>query len=202
MAAVSNLDTAVCRRCGTRVSPSDSYSGYCFSCLLLPALDSQEPSTGEEEAEFGHYKILTQPHGSRIELGRGSMGVTYRAIDTTLRFPVALKVIARQVAGFDINRERFLREARAAAKLRHPHVASVLYYGVGPGGQCFYTMEFVEGETLAARVRRSGPLSVQDALEATAQVASALEVAEKEGLVHRDLKPANLMLVNGPGIYL
>ena len=200
MAAVSNLDTAECRRCGTRVSPNDSYSGYCFSCLLLPALDSQEPSTDEEEADFGHYKILTHPDGSRIELGRGSMGITYQATDTTLRFPVALKVIGRQVAGFDINRERFLREARAAAKLRHPHVASVLYYGVGPGGQCFYTMEFVEGETLAVRIRRSGPLSVPDALEATAQVASALEAAEKQGLVHRDLKPANLMLTNGSGI--
>jgi serine/threonine protein kinase/tetratricopeptide (TPR) repeat protein len=200
MPAVSNLDPGVCRRCGTRVSPNDSYSGYCFSCLLLPALDSQEPSSDEEKADFDHYKILAHPDGSRIELGRGSMGITYQAIDTTLRFPVALKVIARQVAGFDVNRERFLREARAAAKLRHPHVASVLYYGVGPGGQCFYTMEFVEGETVAARVQRCGPLSVQNALEATAQVASALEVAEKHGLVHRDLKPANLMLANGPGI--
>jgi len=166
--------------------------------MLLPALESESLSI--EEADFDHYQILTYPDGSRIELGRGSMGVTYRAIDTTLRFPVALKVIARQVAGFGVNGERFLREARAAAKLRHPHVASVLYYGVGPGDQCFYTMEFVEGETVAARIRRSGPLSVDEALEVIAQVASALEEAEKQGLVHRDLKPANLMLANGPRI--
>jgi serine/threonine protein kinase/tetratricopeptide (TPR) repeat protein len=168
--------------------------------MLLPALESESLSVDEEQAEYDHYQILTHPDGSRIELGRGSMGVTYRAIDTTLRFPVALKVIARQVAGSSVNQERFLREARAAAKLRHPHVASVLYYGVGRGDQCFYTMEFVEGETLAARVRRNGPLSVEEALEVTAQVASALEEAEKQGLVHRDLKPANLMLANGPRI--
>ena len=76
----------------------------------------------------------------------------------------------------------------------------MLYYGVRSDGQCFYAMELVEGETLARRVQRSGSLPVSDALEIIAQVAGALEAAEKEGLVHRDLKPANLMLVDGPGI--
>jgi serine/threonine protein kinase len=190
----------VCRRCGARVSPNDSYSGYCFSCLLGPALDSDDRSQIEQDGHFAHYEIQTHPDGSLVELGRGAMGVTYRATDTTLRFPVALKVIDPRVAGLEVNRERFLREARVAARLRHPHVASVLYYGVGPHGQCFYTMEFVEGETLAARVQRSGPLPVSEALEVIAQVASALEAAEQPGLVHRDLKPANLMLVKGKGI--
>ena len=79
-------------------------------------------------------------------------------------------------------------------------MASVLYYGVTESDQCFYAMELIEGETLAERVQRTGPLPVPDALEIIAQVASALEAAEKYGLVHRDLKPANLMLVGGPGI--
>jgi eukaryotic-like serine/threonine-protein kinase len=200
MGAAAIPEQAVCRRCGARMSPNDSYSGYCFSCLLGPALDSGERSQVEQDGHFAHYEIQTHPDGCFVELGRGAMGVTYRATDTTLRFPVALKIIDPRVAGLEVNRERFLREARAAARLRHPHVASVLYYGVGPHGQCFYTMEFVEGETLAARVQRSGPLPVSEALEVIAQVASALEAAEQPGLVHRDLKPANLMLVKGKGI--
>lgn len=193
-------ERAICRRCGARISPNDSYSGYCFSCLLGPALDLDDRPEDKPDGQFAHYEIQTHPDGSFVELGRGAMGVTYRAIDTTLRFPVALKVIDPRVAGLEVNRERFLREARAAARLRHPHVASVLYYGVGSQGQCFYTMEFVEGETLAARVQRSGPLPVDDALEVVAQVAEALLAAEEQGLVHRDLKPANLMLVKRAGI--
>jgi serine/threonine protein kinase len=200
MGAAAIPEKAVCRRCGARISPSTSYSGYCFSCLLGPALDSDDRSQHEQGGQFGHYEIQRHPDGSFVELGRGAMGVTYRAIDTTLRFSVALKVIDPRAAGLEVNRERFLREARAAARLRHPHVASVLYYGIGPRGQCFYTMEFVEGETLAVRVQRSGPLPVRDALEVIAQVASALEAAEQPGLVHRDLKPANLMLTKGKGI--
>ena len=200
MAAVFSREPAVCRRCGAKISPNDSYSGYCFSCLLAPALDDEDPPTEAFNAEFAHYRIMTHSDGSLIELGRGSMGVTYKATDTTLRFPVALKVIDRRIANLEINRERFLREARAAARLRHSHVASVFYYGVGSDGQCFYTMEFVEGETLATRIKRSGPLPAPDALELIAQVATALEAAEKQGLIHRDLKPANLMLVDGPGI--
>jgi serine/threonine protein kinase/predicted Zn-dependent protease len=193
-------ETAVCRSCGARIRPEDSYSGYCFGCLLTPALDSSGDRLTEKNIRFDHYEILTHPDGSLVELGRGAMGVTYKAVDVKLRFPVALKVINPTVAGAPVNRERFLREAQAAARLRHPHVASVLYYGVQGDGQCFYTMEFVDGETLATRVERSGPLPVEDALEMIAQVAKALTAAEQQGVVHRDLKPANLMLVKGDGI--
>jgi serine/threonine protein kinase len=111
---------------------------------------------------------------------------------------VALKVIDARIATHLEARERFLREARAAARLRHPNVASVFYYGVRKSdGQCFYAMELVEGETLEAHLRR-GPLPVASALEVVAQVARALVAAEAQELVHRDLKPANLMLVEGP----
>jgi serine/threonine protein kinase len=166
----------------------------------MPLFDFGDLNEENTENQFEPYQILTHPDGSFLELGRGSMGITYQAVDTTLEFPVALKVIDFKAAGVESNRERFLREARAAAKLRHPNVASVLYYGVRPYGPCFYAMELVEGETLAQRVERTGPLSTRDALEVIAQVAKALEAAEKHGLVHRDLKPANLMLLNGPEI--
>jgi serine/threonine protein kinase/Tfp pilus assembly protein PilF len=190
---------AVCRHCGAHIASEDSYSGYCFSCLLAPALASDDQTAVAADSRFDHYEVLKHPDGSLVELGRGSMGITYEAVDTTLQFPVALKVINWRTPGEKILQERFLREARAAARLRHPHVASVLYYGVRSDGQCFYTMEFVEGETLAKRIQRSGPLPVADALEVISQVADALGAAEKHGLVHRDLKPANLMLLNGPG---
>jgi Protein kinase domain/NACHT domain len=137
--------------------------------------------------------------GAFEELGRGAMGVTYKAFDTILEHAVALKVIDARIAARADTRERFLREARAAAQLRHPNVASVFYYGRRKGdGQCFYAMELVEGETLEARLRREGPLPVSLALEVTSQVAKALTAAEAQGLVHRDLKPSNLMLANGP----
>ncbi len=105
-----------------------------------------------------------------------------------------------------------MREARTAARLRHPNVAAVHHFGtlefdpglgeVHPGGiespaaaaRCFYAMEFIEGETLEARVRRAGPLEAVRALEMVRQVAAALEAAEARGLVHRDLKPSNIML--------
>jgi serine/threonine-protein kinase len=129
------------------------------------------------------------------------MGVTYRALDTVLGHAVALKVIDARIAGHADARERFLWEARAAARLRHPNVASVFYYGVRKSdGQCFYAMELVEGETLEARLRREGPLGVPFALEVVAQVARAMSAAESQGLVHRDLKPSNLMLTQGPDI--
>src|ERR1700731_4690872 len=90
-------------------------------------------------------------------------------------------------------RLRFLREARAAASLRHPNVASVFHLGRS-GGSYFYAMEFVEGETLAHLIKRSGPLEVKLALEITNQVAAGLAAIHKQKLVHRDIKPSNIMV--------
>src|SRR6202035_6026932 len=128
---------------------------------------------------FEHYALVTGEDGTPVELGRGAMGITYKAFDTVLRHTVALKVIDARIAAHLEARERFLREARAAARLRHPNVASVFYYGVRKSdGQCFYAMELVEGETLEARLRRAGPLPVSLALEVTFQMARALAAAE------------------------
>ena len=131
------------------------------------------------------------------ELGRGAMGVTYRAVDTSLQRAVALKLIDTEwVKRGAEARERFMREARAAAALRHPNVATVYHFGIREeNGQCFCAMELVEGETLETRVRRTGPLDALTTIDIALQVSSALAAAEKQGLVHRDLKPANLMFV-------
>ena len=125
------------------------------------------------------------------------MGVTYRAVDTSLKRPVALKLIDSEWAKRGAEaRERFMREARTAASLRHPNVATVYHFGIREeNGQCFCAMELVEGETLETRVRRTGPLDALTTIDIALQVSSALTAAEKQGLVHRDLKPANLMLV-------
>jgi non-specific serine/threonine protein kinase len=134
------------------------------------------------------------------------MGVTYKARDINLDSPVALKILRPRISARPEAQRRFQSEARAAARLRHPNVASVFHFGVNnllpdestamcaEGADCFYAMEFVEGETLEARLSRKGPLTVKWALEIAIQVCRALAAAERLGLVHRDLKPSNIML--------
>ena len=146
------------------------------------------------EAEtYIQYEVQRREDGSLWELGRGAMGITYKAHDTTLRRTVALKVINSAYLGSEMAQERFLREARAAAALRHENVASVFYLGRAHE-RYFYTMEFVDGETVDAYVKRKGPLDPRQALNFARQVCSALAAADKQQLVHRDLKPSNLML--------
>jgi len=131
--------------------------------------------------------------GRPIELGRGAMGVTYKAFDVDLRHPVTLKVISERYLGDESARLRFLREARAAASVRHQNVASVFHLS-RTGNGYFYAMEFVEGETLEHFIRRSGGVEVKLALEIVAQVAAGLAAVQEQNLVHRDIKPSNIMM--------
>jgi serine/threonine protein kinase/Tfp pilus assembly protein PilF len=174
-------------------------------CLLHAGIGSEEetvhdltPDAPEGGVRFGAYEIDCHADGSLCELGRGAMGVTYRATDTSLQRKVALKIIKSDIAERSAEaRERFVREARAAAAFRHEHIATVYQFGMRlETGQYFYAMELIEGETLDDRVRRSGPLDARTTIGIAEQVTSALAAAEKHGLVHRDLKPANLMLIN------
>ncbi len=209
----------VCAQCGRVLDESVNDVG-CLHCLVgeLAADVAGETPRGENGStrSFQHYEILLRESGQLWELGRGAMGVTYKALDTNLRLPVALKVIHGRHSAHPEARSRFLREARVAARLRHPNVASVFHYGTltAPAGPesfpepvlglpaeegarvptCFYAMELVEGETLDARLRRTGPLAPTTAVEIALGIAAALEAAEKRGLIHRDLKPANVML--------
>src|SRR5271165_4279885 len=195
MSASADKPKQTCGKCGMSLQLIGQFSDLCAACLLELGWDEEEVRTVNAE-RFDHYQVATHADGTPVKLGRGAMGVTYRASDTILGNEVALKVIDARIATFPEARDRFLREARAAAGIRHPNVASVFYYGTRKSdGQCFYAMELVEGETLEARLRRSGPLVPALALEIITQVAMALVTLEAHGLVHRDLKPANLMLL-------
>src|SRR6201984_3205080 len=147
-----------------------------------------------EAEKFEHFQVLSHPDGSPWELGRGAMGVTYKAFDTNLRCDVALKVINPQFLNSEMARQRFLREARAAAQLRHPNVASVFHLG-NVSDSFFYAMEYVERETVEHRVEQEGALEPSLTVRITRQVARALIAADKQKLVHRDIKPSNIMLV-------
>src|SRR2546427_1676261 len=193
---------AICGRQLTQVGPK----GECLRCLAdLGFLSgSQEPGksdTGRRlmpgPLKYDQFEVEVGADGFPIELGSGAIAITYQALDTVLDSVVALKVIDRKVAEMPGVRSRFLREARAAAQIRHPNVARVSHYGE-QDGECFYVMELVEGETLEAKVRREGPLPLALALEVIEQAARALAAAEACGVVHRDIKPSNIMLESDP----
>src|SRR5882762_3073320 len=194
-----------CPTCGAALEETFGGGGGCMFCLLQAGIGSEEEvaqdsTQGPVEGgtRFGVYEIDCHADGSFCELGRGAMGVTYRATDTSLRRKVALKIIKTDIAERSADaRERFVREARAAAALRHEHIATVYQFGMRlETGQYFYAMELIEGQTLDERVHRAGPLDARSTIGIAQQVTSALAAAEKHGLVHRDLKPANLMLIN------
>jgi serine/threonine protein kinase/tetratricopeptide (TPR) repeat protein len=191
-----------CPDCGSEFSGA---MAFCPVCMLRTALDGEvEPgdSTSEDAVKptaepvaqrFENYELAKGDGGTPMELGRGAMGVTYKALDVDLHCLVTLKVISERYLGDESARLRFLREARAAASVRHPNVASVLHLG-RTGSSYFYAMEFVEGETLESLIRRCGPLEVKLALEITGQVAAGLAAVHKQKLVHRDIKPSNIMV--------
>ena len=162
----------------------------------LPRPGSEVPPPLSYESEtFQHYQVLRREDGSLWELGRGAMGVTYKAFDTNLRCHVALKVISSQHLHSEIAGQRFIREARIAARLRHRNIAAVYHLGVDPQG-FFYSMEFIDGETLECLLERVGPLPLEVVLRIALQTARALAAAARQGLIHRDIKPANLMVLH------
>ena len=136
---------------------------------------------------IGSYEVITA-------LGAGGMGEVYRARDTRLDRTVALKRLNADLAWLPEGRARFEREARAISRLNHPHICT-LFDVVEADGTDFLVMELVDGETLAARLRR-GPLSIGETIRLSAQIADALAAAHRQNVVHRDLKPANVMLTS------
>jgi serine/threonine protein kinase/Tol biopolymer transport system component len=147
---------------------------------------------------LSHYNITA-------ELGRGGMGVVYKARDTRLDRDVAIKVLPTAALTSEDDRARFFREAKAAAQLHHPHIASVFEIDEAvPTGvrdddvRPFIAMEFIEGETLHDHVQK-GPLKLDEAVRIASQIASGLEAAHEKNIVHRDIKSANVMLT-GKGV--
>ena len=196
-------DRRACPSCGNELSEAMESCPVCmFRIGLAGGVESGESSTSEHTVKstpeqtaqrFEHYELVTGEDGKPLELGRGAMGVTYKAVDINLRCPVTLKVISERYLGDESARLRFLREARAAASVRHPNVASVFHLG-RTGDSYFYAMEFVEGETLEKLIKRSGRLEIKLALEIATQVVAGLAAVHEQHLVHRDIKPTNVMV--------
>ena len=136
-------------------------------------------------ARLGPYEILAS-------IGAGGMGEVYRARDTRLDRTVAIKILPEHISGKPQARERFEREARAVSSLNHPHICTL--HDVGhQDGIDYLVMEYLEGETLAHRLKK-GPLSPGQALQYAIQITDALASAHRHGVIHRDLKPGNIIL--------
>ena len=141
------------------------------------------PVIGEQVRQ---YRILSL-------IGSGGMGVVYKAEDTRLKRPVALKFLQKQLVGDAASKERFINEARAASAIDHPNICTIYDIGEKEDGQLFIAMRYYEGETLRARLRRT-PLPHEEARSIVLQLAGALGAAHARGIVHRDIKPDNVFL--------
>ncbi|HEX5105687.1 MAG TPA: serine/threonine-protein kinase, partial [Pirellulaceae bacterium] len=147
------------------------------------------PSHPEMLGRLGRYEI------ERI-IGTGGMGIVLKGFDSELNRPVAIKLLAPHLARVGAARQRFAREARAAAAVVHEHVVPI-HNVESEHATPFLVMQFIPGESLQARVEREGPLSVTEILRIGMQAAAGLAAAHTQGLVHRDVKPANILLENG-----
>src|SRR5437870_1628288 len=142
---------------------------------------------------ISHYKIVEK-------IGEGGMGQVFKAWDERLNRHVAIKVLPTDKGQDPSRRERFLREARAASALNHPHIVTI-YDILSEGDDYYLVMEFISGQTIGAMMSR-GPMPIQQALEISGQIADALATAHEAGIVHRDLKPGNVMLTGGGHVKL
>jgi TolB-like protein/tetratricopeptide (TPR) repeat protein/predicted Ser/Thr protein kinase len=173
-------DTNYCGKCATRIHP---FEGDTLSKTITtgarPALPAREGLIA------GKYAIIS-------ELGKGGMGIVYKAEDTKLERKVALKFLPPELTEDPEARERFVREAKAAAALSHNHICTV--YEIGEEeNRLFIAMECIEGESLRQKILR-GPLPHAEALDIAIQVAEGLAEAHKKRIIHRDIKPGNIML--------
>ncbi len=185
-----------CPSCQSEVSEDSRFCSKCGSAVHLAAegevsftktLTTPRPAIASGSLLAGKYRI-------QDEIGRGGMGIVYRAEDIKLSRPVALKFLPPELIR-DMNaRERFVQEARAAAALAHPNICTV--YEVDDSGEHpFIAMEYVEGETLREKTRR-GPLPLEEALTLASQAAEGLEAAHRKGIIHRDIKSSNIMVTD------
>ena len=158
-----------------------------LSRTLLPTSSPMSSRPAEwPGASVGHYLI-----GSRI--GGGAQGVVYKATDSRLNRPVAIKCLFPHLCDDDCARERFLREARAASAVEHPNICVIHEIESRREGHMFIVMAYYDGQTLRQKLRE-GALSVEDSVEIAAQIAEGLAAAHARGVVHRDIKPGNLMV--------
>ncbi len=127
-------------------------------------------------------------------LGQGGMGMVFRATQTSVQRPVAVKTLNPTLAAAPEFFERFRREAEVASRLRHPNIITIFDFGQTSGGTCYFVMELIEGESLKQLVKRDGPMSLGRAVDIVEQAARALAHAHEQGVIHRDIKPHNVMV--------
>src|SRR5436305_802582 len=160
-------------------------------------LVSDAPPIGAEARTIGPMSLVGTLLGGRYrldaEIGRGGMSTVYRAFDTVLERPVAIKLMHREIASHSDQLERFRREARAVAQLNHPHIVTVIDAGEDESTPSI-VFEYVEGETLKERIRRFGRLPIPEAIAYAIEIARALGAAHERGIVHRDIKPQNVLI--------
>src|SRR5580700_7508800 len=182
-----------CPQCGA-TSPPGALEGLCPACLLKQGAETgpppeavpfQPPGVEEMARLFPQLEILAF-------IGKGGMGAVYKARQPALDRLVALKILPPQVAGGPGFAERFTREARALAKLNHPHIVTLYEFGQADG-LFYFLMEFVDGVNLRQLLNASR-IAPKEALAIVPQICEALQFAHDSGIVHRDIKPENILL--------
>jgi len=173
-------DTLFCGKCGTKFLSSEEVVAGHTKTLQTPAKDLLKGTTFA-----GRYQIIQ-------ELGRGGMGVVYKAHDTKLKRGVALKFLPQELTHISELKERFMREAQAAAALDHPNICTVYEFDETEE-KTFISMAYIEGQSLKKKIEH-GPLELDEAIRVAIQAAGGLQEAHKKGVVHRDIKSANIMV--------
>jgi len=173
-------DSRFCSKCGTPIHPSEEIFISQTRTILRP-MEELPPGT----TLAGKYKTIEV-------LGRGGMGIVYKAEDTKLKRSVALKFLPPELIQDEEAKERFVLEAQAAAALSHPNICTIHEIDEEEG-ESFIAMEYVEGQTLRAKIEK-GQLEIDESLDIAIQVAGGLEEAHKKGIIHRDIKSANIMV--------
>lgn len=176
-------DTSYCGKCGTKLVRPEKV-------LISETKTSETPLKGLTRGSVfaGKYKVLK-------ELGRGGMGIVYKAEDIKLKRAVALKFLPPELTRDPDARERFIQEARAASALDHPNICAIHEIEDTEAGQMYIAMACYEGESLKEKIAR-GPLEVEEATDIAIQIAQGLAKAHRKDIVHRDIKPANIMMTD------
>jgi len=183
--------TIKCPKCHSDNPDNSRFCGSCgyeFSSSATKTITRPEKESLIGSIFAGKYRI-TQ------ELGKGGMGVVFKAEDTKLKRPVALKFLSMDLTREPDIRERFIQEAQAASQMDHPHICTIHEINETEDGQTFIVMAYYDGESLKEKIGR-GPLKTEEALDIVIQVAEGLSKAHKNGIIHRDIKPANIVVTN------
>src|SRR5262245_61200521 len=193
-------ETRHCPQCGSEL-PADAPEGMCPKCLLALGIGSQAPAGSADTAAYGGEGKAPPPaalakYFPELEiielLGQGGMGMVYKARQRSLDRLVALKILPPEVRGDATFAERFLREARALARMSHPNIVAVHDFGER-GGLYFFLMEYVDGANLRQMIQ-AGRMAPRDALAIVPRICEALQFAHEEGVIHRDIKPENILV--------